>query len=198
MKTQMVSASFLSLCLATAITPSMNRNSESSGSRPIPNTAPTLINTCLITNDVERLAVFYAHVLKMKPHKVDATYVEFRTGTGVLALFAVEAQEKYIPGSAIPGQNHSAILEFRVSDVDQEYVRLQDSVKQWVKAPTTQPWGTRSIYFRDPDGNLVDFFAPVAPQYRSRQLNHQLSRREKVQMLLQEARVSLRKESITG
>jgi catechol 2,3-dioxygenase-like lactoylglutathione lyase family enzyme len=33
----------------------------------------------------------------------------------------------------------------------------------WVKGPTTQPWGTRSIYFRDPDGNLVDFFAPVAP-----------------------------------
>jgi uncharacterized glyoxalase superfamily protein PhnB len=64
----------------------------------------------------------------------------------------------------MPGQNHSAILEFRVSDVDQEYARLHDVVKQWVKAPTTQPWGTRSIYFRDPDGNLVDFFAQVAPQ----------------------------------
>lgn len=23
------------------------------------------------------------------------------------------------------------------------------------------PWGTRSIYFRDPDGNLVDFYSPV-------------------------------------
>jgi catechol 2,3-dioxygenase-like lactoylglutathione lyase family enzyme len=55
------------------------------------------------------------------------------------------------------------ILEFRVSDVDQEYVRLQSLVKTWVKPPTTQPWGTRSIYFRDPDGNLVDFYTPAKP-----------------------------------
>jgi len=33
-----------------------------------------------------------------------------------------------------------------------------------VKPPTTQPWGTRSVYFRDPDGNLVDFFALVKRQ----------------------------------
>jgi len=159
MKTSAVPSLFLFLFLATAITASMPRPSES-----IPNAVPTLINTCLITNDVDRLAAFYAEVLKMKPHKIGATYVDFRTGTGVLALFAAEAQEKYIPGSTMPGQNHSAILEFRVNDVDREYARLHGVVKQWIKAPTTQPWGTRSIYFRDPDGNLVDFFTPVAPQ----------------------------------
>jgi hypothetical protein len=53
------------------------------------------------------------------------------------------------------------VLQFRVDDVDQQYLRLQDFVKTWVKPPTTQPWGTRSIYFRDPDGNLVDFYAPI-------------------------------------
>jgi catechol 2,3-dioxygenase-like lactoylglutathione lyase family enzyme len=31
-------------------------------------------------------------------------------------------------------------------------------VKDWVKLPSTRPWGTRSVYFRDPDGNLVDFY----------------------------------------
>jgi catechol 2,3-dioxygenase-like lactoylglutathione lyase family enzyme len=164
MKTPVALALPAILCLVTAITASIPGPSESTSAGSIPNSAPALINTCLITNDVERLAAFYAEVLKMKPHKVDATYVDFRTGTGVLALFAAEAQEKYIPGSAMSGQNHSAILEFRVSDVDQEYARLHDLVKQWVKEPTTQPWGTRSIYFRDPDGNLVDFFAPAGSQ----------------------------------
>ena len=164
MRTSVVCAPFLILGLAVAITASIPRLSESSSFKPLPNNAPTLINTCLITNDVNKLAAFYAQVLQMQPHKADETYVDFPTGTGVLALFSAEAQEKYIHGSAMPGQNRSAILEFRVSDVDQEYVRLHDVVKQWVKAPTTQPWGTRSIYFRDPDGNLVDFFAPVAPQ----------------------------------
>jgi len=157
MKTQMVSAVFLTTALAV----SMQRSLESSATPPAQNSSPTLTNTCLITNDVKRLTSFYAQALEMEPHKVDDTYVEFRTGTAVLAIFAAEAQEKYIPGSAKAGQNNSTILEFKVTDVDHEYVRLQGLVKTWVKKPTTQPWGTRSIYFRDPDGNLVDFFVPA-------------------------------------
>jgi catechol 2,3-dioxygenase-like lactoylglutathione lyase family enzyme len=126
--------------------------------QPVADSPPALINTCLITNDVERLSAFYTKVLKTEPEKTGRGYVEFRTGAGVLAIFSAEAQEKYIPGSAKPGENHSAILEFKVGDVDQEYARLQEFVQTWVKGPTNQPWGTRSIYFRDPDGNLVDFF----------------------------------------
>jgi len=122
-----------------------------------------LSHTCLITNDVPGLTDFYMYVLQIQPVKSGDSYVEFRAGAATLALFAADAQEKYIPGSAIPAHNQSAILEFRVNDPDREYVRLHDYVK-WVKGPTTQPWGTRSIYFRDPDGNLVDFFAP--PQSR--------------------------------
>jgi catechol 2,3-dioxygenase-like lactoylglutathione lyase family enzyme len=163
MKTALFLPFFLILCLITAVATPVRRLGETGSSRSMPNTAPALINTCLVTNDVKRLAAFYAQVLEIEPHRVDATYVDFRTDTAVLALFAAEAQEKYIPGSTMAGQNHSAILEFRVSNVDQEYARLNGLVQHWVKGPTTQPWGTRSIYFRDPDGNLVDFFAPVAP-----------------------------------
>jgi uncharacterized glyoxalase superfamily protein PhnB len=91
-------------------------------------------------------------------------YAEFHTGAAVLAIFSAEAQQKYIPGSAEPAKNRSSILEFRVANVDAEYVRLQSFVETWVKPPTNQPWGTRSVYFRDPDGNLVDFYSPVKAQ----------------------------------
>jgi catechol 2,3-dioxygenase-like lactoylglutathione lyase family enzyme len=101
---------------------------------------------------------FYENVLGMKAQWSGDEYAEFRTGIGVLAIFSLDAQEKYIPGSTDATRNRSAILEFRVADVDQEYVRLQPLVTVWVKKPTTQPWGTRSVYFRDPDGNLVDFY----------------------------------------
>jgi uncharacterized glyoxalase superfamily protein PhnB len=114
----------------------------------------------LITNNVKRLVDFYEPVLEAKAKWSGEDYAEFRTSIGVLALFAAEAQEKYIPGSARAAQNRSVILEFSVADVDLEYKRLQSLVRVWVKPPTTQPWGTRSIYFRDPDGNLVDFFTP--------------------------------------
>jgi catechol 2,3-dioxygenase-like lactoylglutathione lyase family enzyme len=126
--------------------------------------APSLIYTCLITKDVKQLTEFYGRVLQVKPHASGDRYVEFPTTAGTLAIFDAVAQEKYIPGAAEAGQNRSAILEFHVADVDQEYTRLQAIVKTWVKPPTTQSYGTRSIYFRDPDGNLVDFCTRVKPQ----------------------------------
>jgi catechol 2,3-dioxygenase-like lactoylglutathione lyase family enzyme len=125
---------------------------------------PRLVNTCLITNDVKRLEEFYEPVLVLKAKRSGEDYAEFATGVGVLAIFSAKAQEKYIPGSSEAATNKSVILEFSVADVDQEYRRLQSLVKTWVKPPTTQPWGTRSIYFRDPDGNLVDFYARIKAQ----------------------------------
>jgi uncharacterized glyoxalase superfamily protein PhnB len=123
---------------------------------------PTLINTCLISQNMPRLAAFYTQVLAMPAKTVGNEYAEFHTGVGVLAIFSSEAQEKYIPHSTEPGINKSVILEFEVADVDKEFARLQGMVKDWVKPPTNQPWGTRSFYFRDPDGDLVDFFTPAA------------------------------------
>jgi catechol 2,3-dioxygenase-like lactoylglutathione lyase family enzyme len=119
------------------------------------------MSTCLITTDVGRMVHFYESVLGVKAERTGEQYAEFRTGVGVLAIFAADAQEKYIPGAAEAARNRSAILEFKVADVDREYVRLQPLVSSWVKKPTTQPWGTRSVYFRDPDGNLVNFLTPA-------------------------------------
>jgi uncharacterized glyoxalase superfamily protein PhnB len=133
---------------------------NSSGSGP----TRTLATTCLITNDVTRLVEFYEPVLGIKAKRTAQDYAEFPTSGGALAIFSAAAQEKYIPGSAEGGKNKSVVLEFRVANVDQEYQRLQILVKTWVKAPTTQPWGTRSTYFRDPDGNLVNFYVVVKQQ----------------------------------
>ena len=120
---------------------------------------PALVNTCLITKNVKELVKFYAAILKREAQMSGGDYAEFHTDVGVLAIFSAEAQERYIPGSATAASNRGIILEFKVADVDREYRRLQDVVKVWVKPPTAQPWGTRSMCFRDPDGNLIDFYS---------------------------------------
>lgn len=121
---------------------------------------PVLANVCLISGNVKGLAEFYEGILGIKAKWSGPDYAELDTGSSVLAIFSFDAQQRYIPNVTEVAKNRSTILEFRVADVDREYTRLQGLVTNWVKPPTTQPWGTRSIYFRDPDGNLVDFFTP--------------------------------------
>ncbi len=69
--------------------------------------------------------------------------------------------EQMVPGSMQGAGAGTAVLEFEVADVDQEYARLLGLNVPIVKPPTTQPWGLRSVWFRDPDGNIVNFFAAV-------------------------------------
>jgi uncharacterized glyoxalase superfamily protein PhnB len=52
----------------------------------------------------------------------------------------------------------------RVDNVDQEYERLKKVFSDFVQEPTTMPWGNRSLLFRDPDGNLINFFTPVSAE----------------------------------
>ena len=137
--------------------------SRSVGAETTRSAGPVLVRTCVITQDVRRLVSFYEPVLRKKAKWSGDDYAEFSTGTGVLSIFSSDAQEKYIPGSTEAAKNRSVILEFKVSDVDAEYKRLQTLVNIWVKPPTTQRWGTRSTYFRDPDGNLVNFYQLPTP-----------------------------------
>jgi len=52
-----------------------------------------------------------------------------------------------------------------IIDVDEEYKRFAATLGDaLVQQPTTMPWGNRSLLFRDPDGNLVNFFAPVTTE----------------------------------
>ena len=90
---------------------------------------------------------------------------ELKTPSCTLAIGSTLTLQVFGGEIARPADNHTAILEFRVDDVDSEYKRLADVIgDSLVQAPTTMPWGNRSLLFRDPDGSLVNFFTPASAE----------------------------------
>ena len=89
-------------------------------------------------------------------------YVELRPDGAILAIASRNAVS-YMHGADWPeGGNSTAILEFEVDDVDSERARIDSFVTDWLQQPKDMPWGNRSMLFRDPDGNPINFFKPVA------------------------------------
>jgi catechol 2,3-dioxygenase-like lactoylglutathione lyase family enzyme len=123
-----------------------------------------LIYACVLTRDIERLDAFYRAVLQMEPRSREA-YREFQTEPGIFSLWSLDEFEQITGTVAVQATaGGSVMLEFQVEDVDAEYERLRSITQleiEFVLQPTTLPWGNRSIYFRDSDGNLVNFFTRV-------------------------------------
>ncbi len=118
---------------------------------------------CLITHDVRRLREFYETILRVSAEG-DDTFTSFPALGAGLTIFSIRGMEQMAPGSMSLTGNGRYTLEFEVDDVDGEYERLTALNVIIVKPPTTQPWGLRSVWFRDPDANLVNFYMRVAGQ----------------------------------
>ena len=123
-----------------------------------------LVSIRMITDDLERLVQFYEQVTGIKAVRYTPVFAELIMPSFTLAIGHTQTTQLFGEDSARPADNHTVIIEFRVDSVDSEYERLKPLVTDWVQEPTTMPWGNRSILFRDPDGNLVNFFTPVTEE----------------------------------
>jgi len=124
------------------------------------------VSTRIITADVRRLVAFYEEMTGTRLTLYTEDFVELITEAGTLAIGSTRTLQLFGGDHvAQPAANRTAIIEFRVADVDQEYRRLAERLGDAVvQVPTTMPWGNRSLLFRDPDGNLVNFFTPVTQE----------------------------------
>ena len=116
----------------------------------------------VITADIKRLVGFYEQITGIAVTMYTEDFGELKTPAGTLAIGSTRTLRLFGGDAARPADNHTVIIEFRVGDVDAEFRRLADVLDDsLVQPPTTMPWGNRSLLFRDPDGNLVNFFTPV-------------------------------------
>jgi predicted enzyme related to lactoylglutathione lyase len=122
------------------------------------------VSTRVIADDIKRLVRFYEEVTGLAAKWFTEDFAELPTPSCTLAIGSKRTMDMFGAGAARPADNHTAIIEFRVDDVDKEYEKLETVVSDFVQRPTTMPWGNRSLLFRDPDGNLINFFTPVSAE----------------------------------
>jgi predicted enzyme related to lactoylglutathione lyase len=127
-----------------------------------------LVQSRIVTDDVQRLAAFYASLVRAEVVLNDY-YVEVPTGAasvGFSRRYFTEYREDQTACSECPQHQAKIIFDFQAGDVDAEYQRIAALGVDWVTPPTTQPWGNRSMIFRDPQGNLINVFSPSAAPLR--------------------------------
>lgn len=122
---------------------------------------PRLTYACVLTPQIDRMAEFYRQVLQVEPQWTGTDYAEYDTGPGTFCLWSLDAYTQIAGARSQPTIGSGGImLEFQIDDVDAEYTRLQQNLQlDFIIPPTTMQWGNRSIYFRDPDGNLLNLFS---------------------------------------
>ncbi|RAJ27297.1 VOC family protein [Pedobacter cryoconitis] len=118
----------------------------------------------IITPEIKRSVQFFEKITGFSAHWYTEDFAEITTGTCNLAIGSTSTMSLFGKDLTSPGNNNSVIIEFLVENVDEQYNNIKDLLSEIVQQPTTMPWGNRSLLFRDPDGNLINFFTPVTPE----------------------------------
>jgi predicted enzyme related to lactoylglutathione lyase len=120
-----------------------------------------LVQARIVTDDVARLSGFYARLVEADVPLNDY-YIEVPAGPASVGFSKRRFTEYPADQAARSGaraQPREMILDFEVRDADAEYPRIATLGVAWIMPPATQPWGSRSMIFGDPEGNLVNVFS---------------------------------------
>ena len=117
--------------------------------------------TVLFVRDMPRMRHFYEETLQLPLHRtLGPQWIEYRLADTTLAL--TERGMMFDDPASAPGTLRVQ-LAFRVApdDVARCEAELQ-ALGVVIERPTTdQPWGHRTLFVRDPDGNVVEFYADL-------------------------------------
>jgi len=119
----------------------------------------------LVVADVDRSLRFYVDVLGLSLGHRSGAYAQLDTGMTRLALYERDAMADVL-GKALhapPVDAPGFELGFKVDDCDAAYAELVAAGVEPAAAPTDRPWGQRTSYVRDPDGNLVELAEDAQP-----------------------------------
>ena len=132
-------------------------------------TAPRLDVVGVIVSDMDRAIAFYRRLGVKFPEPADPEghgHVEATLDGGIrFTLDTEETIRSFDPGWTAPAGGHRMALAFLVESpgaVDQKFAELVKAGAHPHKEPWDAFWGQRYAQMHDPDGNVVDLFAPIS------------------------------------
>lgn len=120
--------------------------------------------TVIFARQMAKMRDFYEHTMGFALHReLSPRWVEFRIGANILAL--TEPGGRF-EDPAPPAGTLSLQLAFRVAplEVDTCAATLAERGVEIISPPTDQPFGHRTLFFRDPDGNVLEIYAEIYPR----------------------------------
>lgn len=103
----------------------------------------------IATADIIKMRDFYALVFNSEYNEIVPGRFEIPVGDIIIVITHTDIKTEVNPDCCG--------LEFGVDNVDDEYKRLIEAGVKIENPPVTYPWGWRTIGFKDPDGNNIDF-----------------------------------------
>jgi lactoylglutathione lyase len=117
--------------------------------------------TVIFARDMPAMRQFYEQVMQFPiDSELGPQWIAYRVGASLLAL----TERGLMFNDAAPPKGALSVqLAFRVAppDVDACAEALTAAGVAITSPPTDQPWRHRTLFFRDPDGNVLEIYADI-------------------------------------
>lgn len=125
-----------------------------------------ILETVIYARDLTAVEAFYRDVLGMEPFaSLPGRHLFYRCGNQVFLVFNPQATQQPPAQDALPVPPHGALgpghVCFRASASELDSWRSHlEAAGVEIEADFNWPGGGRSVYFRDPAGNCLEFAEP--------------------------------------
>ena len=116
----------------------------------------------LFVDDMPTMVRFYRDVLGFKITEDENVVNVYLVKDGTLFMlyerknFEKMTSRKYEYLKGFNGHFEIALYVDTFDEVDLEYAKAIENGARSILAPTTEPWGQRTCYIADPEGNLIE------------------------------------------